>query len=328
MNRLAIFALLLPLAACADDGRAPSAAITSLDRYAGLATGRAATSSPAAFPEAQTSRGAIVRFPAWLGRLRVLERDETGEGWRQRIGFAPVSRDAAEPSDEVTAMVLRSDAPAESDPAKPSEAGIRAELLARFAETEMRVVSRPARNVYGPYGLAVGRRADGAGCLYAWQWIDGAPAARLGAGAVSLRVSLCRTRENLDALAGAMDHLRLDLDAVAPPPEVASRHASPRRVRTVQVRDVAPSASPQPSNIAAPGPSDNGRIYLASPPAETASRAGPLDARVAGATLASRAGPATAARTGDVDLPPEALRGPARAGDQRSPATPALPASR
>lgn len=327
MNRLSALALLLPLAACGENQRAPSAAITSLDRYAGLATGAPSTTTTATFPEARHGGPAIVHVPAWLGRTRVVARDETDEGWRQRIGFGPDRRDAPASSDEITVTILRSTAPAAADPAKPSEAGIRAELAARFPETEMRVVSRPARNGYGPYGLAVGRRPDGAGCLYAWQWIDGPSAARLGAGAVSLRVSLCRSRENLDALASAVDHLKLAFGGDAAVREPASPRAR-RRVRTAQRQETAPVSAYEPSRVASPAPAESGRIYLASPPSETASRTTALDTRAVGPALVSRAGPAMAARTGDVDLPPEAFRGPARVIDLRAPATPALPTSR
>ncbi len=55
----------------------------------------------------------------------------------------------------------RGSAAGEASPAggRPTETGIRAELAAAFPGTAMQVVTRPAANAYGPYGLAVGRAA-------------------------------------------------------------------------------------------------------------------------------------------------------------------------
>ena len=57
---------------------------------------------------------------------------------------------------------------------KPTQEGIRLELSERFPQRAMQVVARPMRNVYGPFGLAIGRGAGEARCIYAWQWIDDA----------------------------------------------------------------------------------------------------------------------------------------------------------
>jgi hypothetical protein len=82
-------------------------------------------------------------------------------------------------------------------------------------------VSRPARNAHGPIGIAVGKRADGARCLFAWQWIDDASAsdsagwlqmaASLSARSnpASLRVRVCRKDHTLDDLAAAVEAVGL-----------------------------------------------------------------------------------------------------------------------
>ncbi|MFC5555376.1 cellulose biosynthesis protein BcsN [Methylobacterium iners] len=99
--------------------------------------------------------------------------------------------------------------------AKPTEAGIRSEIVEHFPDTDMQVVTRPAANAYGPYGLAIGRTRGGTRCLYAWQWIDHLgqskeSADREGApSSVSLRVRLCRSDITFEAMAAAIDRIRL-----------------------------------------------------------------------------------------------------------------------
>ena len=54
---------------------------------------------------------------------------------------------------------------------EPSERGVRNEIMSRFPDVRMHIVTRPIRNTFGPVGVAVGRRADGARCVFGWQWI-------------------------------------------------------------------------------------------------------------------------------------------------------------
>ena len=74
------------------------------------------------------------------------------------------------------------------------------------------MVTRPAKNTYGPYGLAIGQAPHGARCLYAWQWIEDGPALDPATGApgpFSLRVRICRDDITLEAMAAAMNQLEL-----------------------------------------------------------------------------------------------------------------------
>ena len=144
----------------------------------------------------------------------------------------------------VSAAAQRDEAPAAE---KPTEASIRAELAARFPRMTMRIVDRPRTNTYGVYGLAVGKWANGASCIYAWQWIDHdrAPAGVGPTDAVSLRTSLCRMGTTLDELADLADAIHLDLSHITSDSRLEALYAvevsaRPSRARSRRGRAAGP----------------------------------------------------------------------------------------
>ena len=100
---------------------------------------------------------------------------------------------------------------------KPYEPAIRAELAAAFPGIAMQVMTRASTDVYGPYGLALGRTEGDVRCLYAWQWIDDTRVIARAElpGPVGVRVRLCRAGRSFDELAAEVDHLTLGRDAPA-----------------------------------------------------------------------------------------------------------------
>lgn len=160
----------------------------------------------------------VAVMPAWIGRpLRLRERDEP-DAFEQVVSLTLAPR--SEARENLILLRLPRTPRAASGEAgagiamggPPSEAGIRAELAAIFPDVPMQVVTRPAKNSYGPYGLAVGRSQRGARCLYAWQWIEDAPALDptvTAPGPLSLRVRICRDDITLEAMAAAMNQLKL-----------------------------------------------------------------------------------------------------------------------
>jgi len=75
----------------------------------------------------------------------------------------------------------------------------------------MQIVDHPRSNAYGVYGFAVGKWANGARCIYAWQWIDNLKSAEAnGVNAASVRIRLCRTGGTLDQLASLVDGLQIE----------------------------------------------------------------------------------------------------------------------
>nr|WP_246413296.1 cellulose biosynthesis protein BcsN [Methylobacterium brachythecii] len=282
-------------------------------------------------------------MPAWIGKpIRLREHDDS-DTFEQAVSLSLTPRgDTRENLIMVT--VPRSRAALErfgNDSAsvmgKPTEQGIRAELEAVFPGTPMQVVQRPASNGYGPYGLAIGRSAAGARCLYAWQWIEEPPALQAGESGhapLSLRVRLCRSDITLEAMAAAVNQLRLvprfegqpvDAPRVAMVRPAAPSHGKARLTRVAE-RRVVPEAAPRaeaPLLRAGPPiqavPSSNGRRYLG---ADTSASASPMPSYAAPAAavgisaaraplvgLGGRAAPAAGTMT--ADLPPEAYRGPA-----------------
>ena len=159
---------------------------------------------------------AFASLPPEAGRIVRVSHKRSVEGVRQEIFY-----DQSAPGLEASGIDLRirtSIAVALDEPlrmAKPTEAGIRSELSSQFPKMTMQVVDRPRSNAYGPYGLAVGRWANGTRCIYAWQWIDNLKSNLSGEGGpASVRIRLCRKDVTLDQLASNVDRLQIDPDRI------------------------------------------------------------------------------------------------------------------
>lgn len=261
----------------------------------------------------------IVAMPRWIGRPVALEEREEGGAFGQIVSL-DLGPAGALRGNRVSVALVGGDAGPDVPP-RPTEAGIREELAAQFPDMAMQVVPRASANAYGPYGLAIGRSAGGARCLYAWQWIETPPALEPGtprSGPLSLRVRLCRADISLEAMAAAVTQLRLvprfegEAPVASRPVARSARSARPRaHDRASVARRAEPAAATAATIPANPAPREaGGRLYLgaepsAAPPAVPAvawSRPSP-----AAAAAAMPAEPAVSADP----LPPEAFRGPA-----------------
>lgn len=117
---------------------------------------------------------------------------------------------------------------------RPSANGIGSEILARFPNQRMQIVTRPLYNALGRFGLAIGRDPSGTRCVFAWQWIDNLRDADSDRATVrktmdslsgrglpaSIRIRLCRRDMTLDQLAALVEGL------TPADPETVSRLAS------------------------------------------------------------------------------------------------------
>ena len=157
---------------------------------------------------------ALAMLPPEAGRITRVSQKDTADGFRQEIIYGQPVPGLGESG--IDLRVRTTTSTALEEPlllTKPTEAGIRSELAAEFPGMTMQVVDGPRNNAYGPYGLAVGRWANGARCMYAWQWInklrlnnfaeDGQPA--------SVRVRLCHKNATLDQLASHVDRMQIDV---------------------------------------------------------------------------------------------------------------------
>ena len=234
----------LALGACT--ARDPTHTTSIGPRYASLdATldGRPSpVSSSAAVNTPARAATPVAVLPDWIGRpLRIRERDEP-DAFEQIVSVSPAPRGEARENLVLLRMPRTAEAASGGAGAgaamggRPSEAGIRAELDSIFPGTPMQVVARPARNTYGPYGLAIGRAPHGVRCLYAWQWIEDGPALDPATGALgplSLRVRICRDDITFEAMAAAVNQLELVPRFSGTPVSVAdtARHSSKKTRR-------------------------------------------------------------------------------------------------
>lgn len=206
---------------------------------------------PAGLVTATSFATPVAILPDWVGRPVRLRERQTSNGMEQSIDLNLAARGDVR-GNLVLVGMRRAREIGSEDPtarmARPTAAGIRAELETAFPGVAMQVVTRAASNAYGPYGLAIGRLASGARCLYAWQWIENAEAV-LGDTAsqdIAIRVRICRDDITLEALAAAIDQLRLVRRGEGAP--VASRASAIGPAKAARKRSH-PQAriSPQPS---------------------------------------------------------------------------------
>jgi hypothetical protein len=200
------------LSACSAS-RPDETAKVSLDQIVQAGPDRYRDSNASA---AKIQQPAFATLPPEAGRIVRVSHKRSVEGLRQEIFY-----DQSAPGLEASGIDLRirtSNTVALDEPlriAKPTEAGIRSELSSQFPKMTMQVVDRPRSNGYGPYGLAVGRWANGTRCIYAWQWIDNLKSSLSGEGGpASVRVRLCRKDVTLDQLASNVDRLQIDPDRI------------------------------------------------------------------------------------------------------------------
>ncbi len=151
----------------------------------------------------------------------------------------------------------------------PSEAGMKREILARYPKVPMRIVTQPRQNSAGVFGLAIGRAANGARCIFAWQWVDdirrgGASqssgfsilgkrfggSTNAGATPASIRVHMCRKDATVDDLAATVEGLTLAAPAIVDNAlNPARRLEAAVPVRDVESRGSAVVASAAPGSL-------------------------------------------------------------------------------
>lgn len=140
--------------------------------------------------------------------------------------------------------------------AKPSRAGIAAELGSLEDGSSYRIVRQPMRNAYGPIGVAVSQR-----CAYAWQWIDDLQRVELGRAAlrgpvaVSLRVQHCGRRPMAaETLLADLTRIRLGVSTEAVARATRPRIVRPRPAAKPLAAEPVATLAPVAPAIAAPTP--------------------------------------------------------------------------
>ena len=151
--------------------------------------------------------------------------------------------------------------------AKPTRLGIAAEL-AQLPDGPYRVSREPARNAYGPVGVALNGR-----CAFAWQWIEdlhgiglGDTSEMPGRISASLRVHHC-SRGSSESLIRDLSRLRLGAalpERIARAPRRTRPARAPEKVQVSSTPD--PVATMTPPAVARPLVTVNGSRTLVSIP--------------------------------------------------------------
>jgi hypothetical protein len=168
----------------------------------------------------KTSSYAILALPDDAPESGKLTERQYANGWRQSIslGSAKVADDWNDLSIEIQTEAPLAGRGAQIPMGKPTQDGIRHEIIARFPRTPMRIVTRPMRNALGSFGLAIGAGAGDMRCAFAWQWVDDLRSAARGSGAsalggsgapASIRMRWCRSGVTADQLASWFERLTI-----------------------------------------------------------------------------------------------------------------------
>jgi hypothetical protein len=310
----ALASLGLLTTACTHDG---GSATTSLEQSVAApqaSSGPRSQMMALASPHVSHQRP-VAMLPAEAGPVRSVRAHDYVDGFRQDVALDGGS--VSHIQNGITVLTRTTREPTLDDKVplyRPTEAGIRSEIGAQFPHLSMQVAERSSSNLYGSYGLALGRAGGDVRCLYMWQWIDEnrLPPNAGVVGPVSVRVRLCRAGTTFDALAALVDHLTIGNDAggdrvadaaeiVGAPAETAAavpvKHAT--RVKLARVR----------SHHKAVAHRDDGMR-----PQEASMPDGP---RYMAASSGQAAIAAPAPASFAADLPPQALLGP-KAGASKS----------
>jgi hypothetical protein len=171
----------------------------------------------------EARRLATLLLPEGAGAVLRLKEKNFPNGARQEIIIAT---DRGTYGENVIDVSIRTEdaSPRFASPlliGPPTENGVRNEILSRFPDVQMNIVTRPMRNGLGPFGLAIGKHPGGARCVFAWQWIDELREASPGSSsftkmnaliggkalAASIRIRLCRSDSTIDQLAAHIEGL-------------------------------------------------------------------------------------------------------------------------
>lgn len=205
-RRLLVLPLIAALGACARSSSSETTgtvpARSNLETTVTAVGGAGATQQP------------IVILPAEAGAVSAVREQSYSNGATQQISFASESRALGE--NRVDISVLTAGSPDQKvingvPLWKPSESGVKSEILNRMPGVAMSIVNREFQNAYGPFGLAIGRMNDGARCIFAWQYINDlrVKTARAATSPALLRVRLCRANATVDELASYVQNMRI-----------------------------------------------------------------------------------------------------------------------
>jgi len=243
LNRSAIHAMWFADGRCAVAATALTCAVVlggcslapgfgvSKQQYAARAPVAPVTTVPVtAMPLGPLSRGgapaashAVLALPSAAGSIKRVKERHYVNGSRQEIELVGPP---GTPGQNVIDVSIRTNSSSGYGKnflaiGEPSDSGIRNEILGRFPDVRMNIVTTPMRNRFGVFGLAIGRHANGARCVFAWQWVndlrDQTPGvsnvtkfgAMLGGRqlATSIRIRLCQKGVTVDQLAGYIQGL-------------------------------------------------------------------------------------------------------------------------
>jgi hypothetical protein len=201
-RRLLVIPLIAALGACAR---------SSGETTSSLPTTTVGGPAVTAVAPGEASATAIVILPEGAGAVTAVREQNYSNGAGQQITLGAEGRNLGENRVDISVQT----GPAQTLNGvpiwKPSESGVKSEILNRMRGVQMSIVNRDFSNAYGPFGLAIGRMGENARCIFAWQYIADlkVKASRSSANPALVRIRLCQANTTVDELASYVQNMRI-----------------------------------------------------------------------------------------------------------------------
>ena len=201
-RRLLVLPLIAALGACARSSNETTSSLPVQPTSAVTAVGAGEGGTPA-----------VVLLPEGAGGVSAVREQNYTNGVVQQISLSSESKGLGENRIDISVQTTAGEQRVVNGVPiwKPSESGVKSEIINRMRGVQMSIVNREFQNAYGPFGLAIGKMSETARCIFAWQYISDVrlKASRSSTSPALIRIRLCQNNTTVDEMASYVQNMRI-----------------------------------------------------------------------------------------------------------------------
>ena len=201
-RRLLVLPLIAALGACARSSNETTSSLPVQPTSAVTAVGAGEGGTPA-----------VVLLPEGAGGVSAVREQNYANGVAQQISLSSESKGLGENRIDISVQTTAGEQRVVNGVPiwKPSESGVKSEIINRMRGVQMSIVNREFQNAYGPFGLAIGKMSETARCIFAWQYISDVrlKASRSSTSPALIRIRLCQNNTTVDEMASYVQNMRI-----------------------------------------------------------------------------------------------------------------------
>lgn len=201
-RRLLVLPLIAALSACARSSNETTSSLPVQPTTAVSAVGAGEGGTPA-----------VVILPEGAGAVSAVREQNYSNGVVQQISLASEGKGLGENRIDISVQTVAGEQRVVNGVPiwKPSESGVKSEIINRMRGVQMSIVNREFQNAYGPFGLAIGKMSETARCIFAWQYISDVrlKVARSSTSPALIRIRLCQNNTTVDEMASYVQNMRI-----------------------------------------------------------------------------------------------------------------------